>query len=544
MINTDIAVCRRLAAAASAAGVKYVIASPGTRNAPLTMAFKACTDIEVLPVVDERSAAFIALGIVARSGRPVVIECTSGTAPLNYAPAIAEAYYRHLPLIAITADRPADAINQNVAQTINQNGIYHNFICAEYDISTQGEAGETIVKAFSNIKGPVHINVHISEPLNGLCEIQPENFEIGTTTPDNTHDLLISRELKESLNGLKAWLVIGHRQGAGDLNLQGLASIPDLVVFNEAHAGIDDPEYNFISNIDATILAAGNIPDEMLPDVIITAGGALVSVLVGKLVAKGVRHWSINHEGKCPSTFGSPAERAFKGDYRTILQSINAENPDKSPSEFKSFWQEKSTKAHRKLERIINTSPWCELAAIDIIMRKSAGHHVELGNGMTVRYFQLPIVSQGVSIDCNRGVSGIDGSLSTAIGAACVSTRPVTLVIGDMGFQYDMNALATLFISEDFRIIVMNNSGGNIFRYIKNTRELPIMEHYLASPVKVPVENLARAFGFNYIKADSAEALSEALDLKFPRTIIEVVTDPVIDNKILTNYYKSCSNED
>ncbi|MDE6288503.1 MAG: 2-succinyl-5-enolpyruvyl-6-hydroxy-3-cyclohexene-1-carboxylic-acid synthase, partial [Muribaculaceae bacterium] len=176
--------------------------------------------------------------------------------------------------------------------------------------------------------------------------------------------------------------------------------------------------------------------------------------------------------------------------------------------------------------------------------RKSAGQHIELGNGMTVRYFQLMHLPQDVSVDCNRGVSGIDGSLSTAIGAACVSPRPVTLIIGDMGFQYDMSALATLFIPDNFRIIVINNSGGNIFRYIKNTRELPIMESYLASPVNVPVEQLARAFGFNYVKADSASSLEEALDLRLPRTIIEVVTNPVTDNKILTNYYKSCSYED
>ncbi|MDE6288137.1 MAG: 2-succinyl-5-enolpyruvyl-6-hydroxy-3-cyclohexene-1-carboxylic-acid synthase, partial [Muribaculaceae bacterium] len=196
MKDTDIAVCRQLAVAARAAGVRYVIASPGTRNAPLTLAFKSCMGLEVLPVVDERSAAFIALGIAARSGSPVIIECTSGTAPLNYAPAMAEAYYRHLPLVAITADRPADAINQNVAQTINQIGIYHNFVCAEYDISSTTDSKTTIKEAFKDIKGPIHINVHINEPLNGLCETESENFELEPVAPDTRQDRSSALELK------------------------------------------------------------------------------------------------------------------------------------------------------------------------------------------------------------------------------------------------------------------------------------------------------------------------------------------------------------
>lgn len=546
MKDTDIGVCRRLAAAAQAAGVEYVIASPGTRNAPLTLAFESRQGIKVLPVVDERSAAFIALGIAAGSGKPVVMECTSGTAPLNYASAMAEAYYRYLPLIAITADRPADVINQNVAQTIDQNGIYHNFVCAEYEISTIADAGETIHEAFRNLRGPIHINIHIHEPLNGLTEFPLEDLSIETAAEDTALDMSTANDLQSALEGRKAWLILGHRQGSceTELNIQNLSSFPDLVVFHETHSGIEDPERSSISNIDATILSAGNVPDEMLPEVVITAGGSLVSVMVDKLIAKGIKHWSINLEGKCPRTFRAPATRAFKGDYRSILPNIVAADKVKSPSDFKKFWQEKSVKARRSLENTIKNSPWCELAAIDIIMRKSARHHIELGNGMTVRYGQLPSIPEDVTIDANRGVSGIDGCLSKAIGTALVSKKPVTLVIGDMSFQYDMGALATLFIPDNFRIIVMNNSGGNIFRYIKNTRELPIMEQYLASPVKSPVEQLARAFGFNYVKADSAETLTEAMGMELPRTLIDVVTDPNTDNEVLTKYYKSCSNED
>ncbi len=558
MKTTDKRSVRELAALLPQYGVKHAVMSPGSRNAPLLVAFERHPLIETRIVIDERSAAFMALGMADRLSEPVALVCTSGTAPLNYAPAIAEAFYRNIPLIVITADRPSEWIDQDDSQTINQEGIFSNYIRGSFDIPVDSidsdrmwyinrTLNDALSLAVSQNKGPVHINIRISEPLNKLIEVE-ENEDIRKIVANQPQISMLSHnevdDLANEISKSNATLILaGFMPPMSNIEpLRVLAELPNVVVMHEAQSNLHHGT-NFIPNIDATLrLLPESAPN---PDLVITIGGSLTSRMIKTRLRNisGLRHWSIGKHPRAVDCFKHLTRRIMVEPER-ILSHLS-ERITKTSCElslFKQTWLEASKKGLEASESFAQQALWSDFKAISFII-KSLPHDcdLQLSNGTAVRYAQLFNYSQIGRIDCNRGVSGIDGCTSTAIGAASVSNKTTVLISGDMSFQYDIGALAATLIPNNFKIIVLSNGGGGIFRFIQATRNFDELERCFVGPINLPLKQLASAYKFNYFSATTFDELTENfnrwLTANDHPSILEITTDGNVSAETIRKYF-------
>ncbi len=521
----------------SGAGLSGVVLSPGSRNAMLCHALKRrCPDARV--VIDERSAAFIALGMAEVSDRPAVMCCTSGTAPLNYAPAIAEAYYSQVPLIALTADRPCHMIDRLDGQTIHQPGIYHNYIKGEWDISEESDAGEQIAEAcalaMAYPRGPVHINIRID--LTGI-DFPPAYEQIDRLQEEKVwcHALpCIDRD--EHLSNPGEWLagkqytmiVVGaHRHDARlSALLEQISRRDDCLVVCPPTAAARPAPGRCIAMPDITFALDG-LPR---PDLVISLGGEPLSAPLKGFLRRneGMDHIAVCQQGR-PDTYDA-LRMVYHGDEVEILSQLIDALPA-GGTDFAPAWLNRECRSADLVNDFLCRSEFTALSAEMALLRSlPAGTVLHLSNGMTVRYAQYAAAAlyRMGDIYCNRGVSGIDGCTSTAIGTAMVTDGRVVLISGDMSAQYDMGALATAGIPDNFRMAVMNNGGGNIFRHVKSTRDYPTCEECLVGPVRLPLEQLAAAYGLAYFRAGDMSSLQAAIPAWLEvggAAVLEIVTD-------------------
>jgi len=555
-----------IAALLDEGGVSQAVLSPGSRNVPLIVALERHPHISTSVVVDERSAAFIALGMALASGNPVALVCTSGTAPLNYGPALAEAFYQHVPLIAITADRPAEWIDQADSQTIIQPGIFANYTKGSFDIPVESDEpdrmwyinrciNDAVNMAVADIPGPVHINVHLADPLGETIDVDEDDpYASGIRyielpfVPGNTC-VRFDEFGRLMASPAKVLVVAGYMKpyNGVDTMLRELSRRPNVVIMQEAQScmhGYGD----FITNIDATLRCAGT--DSMLhPDIVLTLGGSVTSAALKTYLRQlpaGVEHWSINTSNRAVDTFRHLVRIIpCREDY--FISGICKHMPKCRSDEtmaFKSLWHEASHRAHRMTEEAAAAAEWSDFKAMDCIMRNFPHKYwLHIGNGMAVRYLQCFDYDKALNVSCNRGVSGIDGSTSTAIGVAAANHMPTVLITGDMSMQYDLGALATSFMPSNLKIIVLNNGGGGIFRFIKTTRDLDELDRCLSCNLNLPLCKIAPAFGFRYLAAKNESELEDAMkELASTNTkpvILEVITDGSVSAKVFTDYFNN-----
>lgn len=545
--------CRYLAAALEAYGVRHVVVSPGSRNSPLIVALARTPGLACHVVIDERSAGFFALGIAIETHEPVALVCTSGTAPLNYAPALAEAYYRGLPLIAVTADRPEEWIDQDDSQTIRQAGALGAVVKGAWDIPVdRGDKAlmrlggrrisDALIAALSEPKGPVQINVQIDEPLNGMCDDACDAFMFPVSVRESSG---ISAEnatrFAERLNKASRVMVLaGFMPPNAELS-ECLASLPQqFAVLCETMSNISTP---CVANIDASLRAM--TPDEknalLEAEIVITIGGSLVSRMIkAELRSRNIEHWSVGHVDHCIDSLLHLTERIECSPldfFKAIAPLLH--NRDCS---YKSIWQDVSERALKRSFNYLAVAPWSDYKAMGHLLQNVPSHYeLHLSNGTAVRYAQLFAPLHLPRVECNRGVSGIDGCTSTAIGSAAVSGRPTLLISGDMCAQYDMGALACTEIPSSFRMAVLNNGGGGIFRFIKATRDLPEAERFLAADVRLPLRQLAEGFGFDYFEADSPDTLAAGLPRFFAEgsrpAILNIITPAAESAETFRKYF-------
>lgn len=539
-------------------GVKRVVLSPGSRNAPLLIAFAREKRIRHYVVLDERSAAFMALGMAQQSGEPVALACTSGTAPLNYGPAVAEAYYQRLPLIVITADRPVEWIDQEDSQTIRQNGLFANIVKAFWQLP--GEAGDEETRwyadrmandavncAMRGRRGPVHINVPLREPLYRLCpypeERQPRVVEFVDTAP------VLSPEMRDRLaarlNGCRKIMILaGFQLPDRTLKemLHRIAGLEQVAVLTETPANLGSERH--IGTIDRVLatLREEEKPD-FAPDLLITFGGALISKQVKTFLRqyRPKEHWYVDRSEHPADTF------------KVLTTQINLK-----PADFFSLWEGKVTSVasdyaarwrrkketaavcHREFAR---RTGWCDWKAFSLIWPTiPEGTALQLANSTPVRYAQLFECPRVFRTDANRGTSGIDGSVSTAVGAAALYAGLTLLVTGDMSFLYDSNALWNKYISPRLKIIVVKNGGGGIFRFIPGPSELPELEECFETVCDVDVKGFAGLHHFRYLEAASGEELQTVLPSFWAESrepvILAVDTSGRPNAEILKEYFR------
>lgn len=563
--STDKAYCREVADLLASHGVKHCIICPGSRNAPLVVALHRHPGLSCHSVIDERSAAFIALGLASIGRSPVAIVCTSGSAVLNFAPAVAEAYYRHAPLIVISADRPDEWIDQDDSQTIRQPGILANIVKKSVNVQVElpeeskraaAQAwhvnrivNDCLIEALALPQGPVHINVQLDAPLGRTVrQIFDADFarKITVVSPSGLMPTEKVRALATELAPpCKVMFLVGFMPPDEKLTyaFRRLSTLPNVVVLTEIQSNVHGSP-NIIDKIDLTLTS---LSAEMLkiltPDVVITMGGSLVSRKVKEWLRKTrIKHWHIGMQPWSVDCFMQLDKRIIMTP-RNLLYALESAmkrqtNSTHYQDDWGQIWERKKDKAEEAADNFAMHAPWSDLKAMYLMMgRIPTTWNLQLSNGTAVRYAQMFARRDLHRVDCNRGVSGIDGSASTAIGAAMAYSGITLLIIGDMSMQYDISALASTLVTPRLKIAVLNNGGGGIFRCVPSTRELDELDEYFACRTNLPMRDLARAYGFAYFEADNSTAFFSAWSgftkEKARPAILNLITDPKISAKVL-----------
>ncbi len=543
-------------------GIRKVVVSPGSRNAPFSIAFDEHPEIETFVVHDERSAGFIALGMAQELGETVALCCTSGSACLNYYTSISEAFYRSIPLFVLTADRPAIWINHGDGQTIVQRDVFKNHILGSLELDEdlfnqtsfethQRELASLLQINKSNWKGPIHLNVGLNEPLYQTVE-KTTDFGFRLPAPSlPTHlEKAVMDELISEFNECKVLVLCGQMDPNPRLQeeLMKFASFSNVVVLVENTSNIQHDR--FIHCIDRTLNGFDQTDASFEPEILVTIGGAVVSKRIKSyLRTAGVqKHYKIGAEFPEMDTYRC-LTKSFSLSADQFFAHVNEYELQANKYNFNGKWKAVDILSKdRALDFVSEFSKLTDLQVFqtvqDLIPEDMVLH---LANSSVVRYAQLFDPVKGVRYESNRGTSGIDGSTSTALGAAIVNpSKQHVLISGDISFIYDSNAFWYEPFPRNFKIIVIQNYGGGIFNIIAGPAESKQRKRYFeAKQVKSPA-SIAQAFGFQTKTISSLEELTEYLPLFLDPScemqVLEVQTDDVNNAIDLDRYFEFLRN--
>ncbi|MFG6391446.1 MAG: 2-succinyl-5-enolpyruvyl-6-hydroxy-3-cyclohexene-1-carboxylic-acid synthase [Candidatus Amulumruptor sp.] len=542
-------------------GIRMVFASPGSRNVPLLIAFTRNEDIKVEMVVDERSAAFMALGYAAVSGEPVALLCTSGTAMLNYMPAVAEAYHRHIPLVVITADRPSEWIGQKDSQTLVQPCGLEPYVKRSVDIPDFAHddmqkrwwcnrvINDVLTICCDSPKAPVHINMQFDMPLNALTdEGCVDVTKIASIRPSGKLDTGAARELGRRIaSPHKVMVVIGNMPPSQRVTkaVMKLTNMPNVVVLAENLANIHADRV--LTQIDAVIAKVESMSDSesYKPDTVIYMGGSIVSGRLKKYLRKNppCQCWYVGKEDNVIDTFQSLTLRIDMEPDVFLPQLASAMYPHRAESGYADIWRAVHDEINARLHKYLDKIAWSSFKAVaKLLAAVPSRWNVELSNGMSIRIAQHIYAPHIHRWSCNRGVSGIDGSTSTAVGAQLAYRHGATLLItGDMSQTYDLTALGTAQVTNLMRVVVLDNGGGNIFRCIPSTEALPELETCLELGMNTPFGALARDWGWECMEAYDESTFDSAMETFMSDSdkpcMLVVKTDGRYDASVWKDYF-------
>ena len=546
-------------------GSRNVIISPGSRSAPITLAFARHKGFRKLIIPDERSAGYMALGMAQVSGLPVALVCTSGTAAVNLYPALIEAFYLQVPLIVFTADRPPEWIDQLDGQTIHQENLYGNHVKGFYtfpqedhlpDLQWHGERiiSEAFNRAVDLPAGPVHVNMPFREPLypahgEGTESVNPlkviHNMSSVQSPVESTWNEL-ARVWAESGN----ILVVGGQQRKNEelmAALNGFAGKFDIPVAGDVISNLHGLEMNLITSMDNFLWKQDkNFLESLRPDLLISFGKSVISKNLKLFLRqyKPVQHWHLQSGGYIPDPFQSvttqiPVDPAFF--FRKAIDKFDV-MPDRNG--YLEQWKRQEQMTAEKLKIFFPADAFSELEASSMVIGYLPDNiFLHLANSMPVRLVNfVGGLKPGMEVFSNRGTSGIDGCVSTAIGTTIQSEKINVLITGDMAFFYDRNAFWHENIPENLHIIMLNNHGGGIFRMIDGPSRLPEFEKYFETHQPLTAKSLAGEYGFDYTFCSDRETLTKSLRTFFTPgkklKILEIQTDSKT-NKTIFDQFKS-----
>lgn len=549
-----------IATLCSAHGIKQAIVSPGSRSAAISLAFDNHMEIDMKVVADERSAAFIAMGMAQQLKKAVALICTSGSAAYNYAPAVAEAYYQEIPLLIITADRPPEWIDQYDGQTIQQEGIFGRHVKESFNLpvdlshkDAQWHSNRLVNQAIQKTeefpKGPVHINVPIREPFypsDGETYLFPatrkiEPLKTEKTIAESSWNQLITT-WKNCSNRL---LVLGQMEPNSELItiLADLTQKTNTPIVNEITAN----QHGLNGNINKHDLFLQGEAKVDAPELLITFGKSLISKNLKLFLRKNPPkyHWHI-HEGNKLNDGLQHLTHSFDLNAEYFLSELTKRVPKSHSLNFSSSWSDLNESTNIKSREFLSQSEFGELKAAGMALKAlPSDSQLHLANSMSIRYANFIGLENGsIEVYCNRGTSGIDGSNGTAVGAALSSGKIVTLLTGDMAFLYDRNAFWHSYELNNLRIIVLNNAGGGIFGMIKGPKSQGSYEKLFQTKQPLTAKLTAKEYGFEYAAAKGEEELEYELKQFFkPSTsakILEVFSDPRKNEEIFASYKAYC----
>ena len=566
-------------------GIERVVICAGSRNAPLTNGFVNHTFFKTYSVVDERAAAFFALGIAQQLKKPVAIVCTSGSALLNFYPAIAEAYYSDIPLVVFSADRMPHRIDIGDGQTIRQTGVFEPHLEAaavlkpdvihatatilenpmqkllpkkaskrdvediqkEHQQHNEEEIARVLQQSILG-QGPVHLNIPMEEPLYGMTD---QLIPLAESKPNITAFYPIPNDFDKLKNlwyqAAKKWVIIGQ-QTPGELSqdlIDQLCEDPTVVVFTETTSNISHPR--LIHSID-TLMAPleqsdGRFDEQIAPELLLSFGGMVVSKKIKFFLRKyrPQNHWHVDVK-KAYNTYYC-LDRFIKTKPQQFLEALYSKPFEKSDSPF----QAEVLKIYNDFKSqgldYLSKLPFSDLSVFQFLSQNlPSSIQIQLANSSSIRYAQLFDWARDIEFYCNRGTSGIDGSTATAVGAAQVNQLPTVLITGDLSFFYDVNGLWNEAIPNNFKIILINNQGGGIFRILPGTKDTPDYDRYFETIHTRDAKYIAKAFNLGYQKLNSHRGLkrkfSRFLKANHKPQILEIQTPRKQNDSVLLDYFK------
>jgi 2-succinyl-5-enolpyruvyl-6-hydroxy-3-cyclohexene-1-carboxylate synthase len=501
-------------------GIDRFIVSPGSRSTPLVLALSTFSQARISVIVDERSAAFTALGAAQASGKPVALICTSGTAVANYLPAVVEAYMTRTPLLLLTADRPDFLQNTGAPQTIHQQYIFSHY-AAFFQAPQPGSDEKLVVKRFCGLaqqaisvlaatQRPVHINIPYDKPLE----------------PDSP---LYERACCEN-----ALVKAGKFPEINPACYKNTASVPSKIVFQRpliiAGPGRSAPVIEFPAGIPllaettsqlSTHKAAihgfeaflrNGIPEQLQPDVIFRLGQSPVSTALQRFLEKMASvpvFWlnaSADWDNAALNDMTSLDEAAFS-------EVLNRIEP---ATDWLPAWKEREYQYQKRLAQVSSAAELTDGFVMRLIWEnpRLRERTLHLSNSMPVRDADL-FGKEGWSkrVFCNRGASGIDGVLSTAVGAAHEAAGKHLLVIGDLAALHDVGGLvAARDLNPDLLVVLMNNEGGTIFESLPISKNRAVFDTFFLTPRSVSWQDLCSGFHVPFLKADSVKNVAEIFE--------------------------------
>ena len=533
-------------------GVKHAVVCPGSRNAPIVHNLNECPNITCHPVTDERSAGFYALGMAQIIRHPVAVCVTSGTALLNLLPATAEAYYQHVPLVVISADRPVMWIDQKDGQTLPQLDALGRFVSKAVSLpepSTDDErwycnrlVNEALLCCQRHGGSPVHLNVPISEPLF--------TFNVPVLPTERVIRLVAATEDEDCRRCLEERLIAARRPMivVGQLTyevakilrntLQQLKT--EVVVLHEC-LSVGQPQ-----QIDTVLQHIKDHESDYIPDTIIYIGGTLVSKKIKQFLRRCTHAdtWIVNSEGRLYDTFQN-LQGVVEGNPVYLLQQLNAsiqlmkqQGSLNFQQDFYHRWQQSIQSAAVDFSNM--NVPYSQLLAVRTLFQNlsfSSDYLLHAANSMSVR-----LVNHFASdyVFCNRGVNGIDGSLSTAAGCSLVTTQNVYCIIGDLSFFYDQNALWHC-LGGNFRVLLLNNGGGVIFKSLPGLKDSTAQQTLISAQHHTAAWGICQQNNVAYLSAHDEEELENNMNRfvndNFDRPVVfEVFTSQEQDEQAMNEY--------
>lgn len=549
MIYPKIPLAQSIIEILRAKGITNIIISPGSRNAPLTIGFASHPDFKCYSIADERAAAFFALGIAQQIKKPVAVVCTSGSALLNYYPAFAEAFYSQIPFVVISADRPQSKIDIGDGQTIRQENVFANHSLFNANLTEEASdendflINEAIHTAFTK-KGPVHINAPFEEPLyETTSDLSVVPKIISSVNTDFIYDEPLSEYASIWNTSKKKLVLVGVNEpnAIEQKYLNKLANDPSVVVMIETTSNLHHPK--FINTIDSIITPFTHEDFlEFQPEILVTFGGMIVSKRIKAFLRKyqPQHHWHID-DLRAYDTFGCLSKH-FVVQPNVFFQSffLFAEAVE---SQYNNYAQGIKKLRQQKSIEYLAKIPFTDLKVFEKVLPVlPKNSQLQISNSSPIRYAQLFDIDASIEVFSNRGTSGIDGSTSTAIGAAVGSGKATVFIAGDIGFLYDSNALWNNYIPKDFKIILINNGGGGIFRILPGHDETPVFTTFFETSHCLTAEHLCKMFGLNYLTASNEKTLEESVKVLFSNnekpTLLEVFTPTLENDRVLLQYFK------
>ena len=542
-------------------GVRHAVVCPGSRNAPIVHNLNECPDIRCYPVTDERSAGFYALGMSLCLDEPVVVCVTSGTALLNLLPAVAEAYYQHARLIVVSADRPQQWIDQLDGQTLPQSGALGRFVGKAVslpEIHTDEDhwycnrlVNEAMIAVWQ--RKQAHINVPISEPLFRFdVETLPDERMIAFNEPSTIFDdLLESGLIRDFCRAHRPMIVIGQYRWMDDDYDDDIERLKTHAVVLYESLGHDHGGVNFDE-----VLARVSDDDRYMPDFLLYFGDSIVSKRLKHFLRKGVECvWEISSDGSVHDTFMCVGN-VIDGSALTVLTNLREVLDEESfldsypdvdfslqdTTRFVKLWNKELDSQQHWLKSF--QPSYSQMSAVKffegLLNESTDDWYVHYANSSAIR---LANIYARHYVDCNRGVNGIEGSLSTAAGFSLVTDKKVFCVIGDLSFFYDQNALWNQNLRGNLRILLLNNGKGGIFNQLNGLEKSPARDRLVAGQHATTAEGICRQNNVNYAsahnEAEMQQGINQLLTAESPRPmLLEVFTDPEVDAVTMKDYYR------